>query len=248
MQAYTGFELNPGRLEIDSLSIPLNIRKGKRGKLRIGFEQGKVWIETPSGQLNERGTVFLKEKSRWIKRNFLIQQRRNAAQEYLLNHAAHETRLFGKPTPVRFETGPELYFRYNDEQLNITLTPEHANRRARCTVAVLKKLAVHYLERRVAYWAQVCKLEVNDLRIKSHRSKWGSCSTRRNINLNWYLILADKPLIDYVIVHELMHLREMNHGERFWAHVAEVMPDYQDRIAQLRQQEWVIGAYLPLEA
>lgn len=242
------FELRPGQLRIDAVHIPLQVRKGIAHRLRIGFEGGQVWLETPSGMLSESGTTFLQNKRRWIKRNYLNLKRREAAQAYLLNHAAHETRIFGTPTPVYFEQGPELYFRYTDQALRIAYTSEHANHRARCTLGALKAYAEYYLQRRVDHWARILRLSYNSVRIKDHRSKWGSCSTRRNINLNWYLILVDKPLIDYVVVHELLHLREMNHSARYWALLAEVLPDYQDRIAQLRQQEWVIGAYQPLEA
>ncbi|MBX3102987.1 MAG: M48 family metallopeptidase, partial [Bacteroidetes bacterium] len=72
---------------------------------------------------------------------------------------------------------------------------------------------------------------------------WGSCSSKRNINLNWHLILMDKAVIDYVIIHELMHLREMNHSARFWAHVSTYFPDYRKAIAILKQEQWKIGLY-----
>lgn len=247
MQPTTGFQLLPGQVYIDAVRIPLQVRKGRQGKLRIGFEGSRMWLETPSGSLTEPGTTFLRARSRWIKRSYLLQQRREIQQAYLLNHATHETLLFGKPTPIKFEVGHTLYFRYHDGQLHITLTPEHANRRATCTLAVLKAYAKHYLENRVGYWSQVLKLRYNDVRVKDHRSKWGSCSSRRNINLNWYLILLDKSLIDYVIVHEFMHLKEMNHSPRFWALVEDVLPDYRVRMAELRRHEWVIGAYQALE-
>lgn len=248
MNADIHFQLLQGHLHLDAVRIPLLVRKGTERRMRIGFESGKVWLETPTGNLSDHGTQFLRNKRRWIKRHYLQLKRRESAQAYLLNHAAHETRIFGKPTAISFDRGSELYFRYANEALEITLTPEHANHRARCTLAVVKAYARHYLTQRVDFWAHALKLMPNTVRIKGHRSKWGSCSTRRNINLNWYLILVDKDLIDYVIVHELMHLREMNHSARYWALVADVMPDYQDRIARLRQQEWVIGAYAPLDA
>ncbi|HPP47199.1 MAG TPA: M48 family metallopeptidase, partial [Accumulibacter sp.] len=66
--------------------------------------------------------------------------------------------------------------------------------------------------------------------------RWGSCSAQGVIRLNWRLLHLPLPLIDYVLIHELAHLLEMNHGPRFWAIVATACPDYQALRRQLRQQ------------
>ena len=75
--------------------------------------------------------------------------------------------------------------------------------------------------------AQYFKKEIKAVRLKYNHSNWGSCSTDRNINLSTRLLFAPNPVIDYVIVHELAHLYEMNHSDRFWQIVQSVMPEYQ---------------------
>jgi len=82
-----------------------------------------------------------------------------------------------------------------------------------------------------------CKLgvEYGRVSIRAQRTRWGSCSPSGAINLNWRLLLLPQQLCDYVLVHELSHLREMNHSARFWAQVASVIPDYPFRRRQLRQ-------------
>lgn len=72
--------------------------------------------------------------------------------------------------------------------------------------------------------------------LSSARSRWGSCTSRGNIRLNWRLIHFDASLIDYVIAHELAHLCEMNHSPKFWATVARIYPDYAAARQALRQQ------------
>jgi predicted metal-dependent hydrolase len=62
--------------------------------------------------------------------------------------------------------------------------------------------------------------------LKNNQSNWGSCSSKRNINLSSRLLFAPEKVLDYVIVHELSHLKEMNHSKKFWDIVASVMPDY----------------------
>jgi len=65
--------------------------------------------------------------------------------------------------------------------------------------------------------------------IKVMRSRWGSCSVKGNLNFNWKLVLLPEPVIDYVIIHELTHLKEMNHGRKFWKLVAKECPDWRER-------------------
>lgn len=81
----------------------------------------------------------------------------------------------------------------------------------------LRSRALRYLPPRLAELAQKHGLWYKEVHIKSTRSRWGSCSSRGSINLSYYLMLLPEHLVDYVLLHELAHTREMNHGLRFWA-------------------------------
>lgn len=70
--------------------------------------------------------------------------------------------------------------------------------------------------------------------IKDVKSRWGSCSSKRNLNFNWRLVMAPLEVLDYVVVHELCHLKEMNHSKDFWALVEEILPDYKKSRAWLK--------------
>ncbi len=78
---------------------------------------------------------------------------------------------------------------------------------------------------------------VNQIRIKDQKTRWGSCSSKNNLNFSWRLIMAPERVLDYVVVHELCHLTHMNHGKEFWALVESVMPDYKDCKKWLRENE-----------
>lgn len=80
----------------------------------------------------------------------------------------------------------------------------------------LKKKAQEYLPPLIHYWAQETGLSFRQLKISKARSRWGSCSSSRDISLSYYLMLLPAHLMDYVILHELAHTREMNHGPEFW--------------------------------
>jgi len=69
--------------------------------------------------------------------------------------------------------------------------------------------------------------------IKSQKCRWGSCSARGNLNFNWRIVMAPERVVDYVVVHELCHLLELNHSRRFWALLAQVIPDYKE------DKEWL---------
>jgi predicted metal-dependent hydrolase len=87
---------------------------------------------------------------------------------------------------------------------------------------------------RLAFWNQYYGLQYERVSIKNHRTQWGSCSEKRNLNFNYKIVFLPKRLADYVIVHELAHVREMNHSDRFWKVVAEAIPDFERRERDLR--------------
>ncbi len=83
-----------------------------------------------------------------------------------------------------------------------------------------------YIGKRVAELASQHGFEYEKVTIKGQSTRWGSCSTKRNLNFNWKLMMTPPAAIDYVIIHELCHLREMNHSKKFWKLVARYCPDY----------------------
>lgn len=102
----------------------------------------------------------------------------------------------------------------------------------------------HYLEHkertraivldRIQYHNAHYGLQWNRVAIRNQRRCWGSCSSLKNLNFNYKIGFLPSHLQDYIVVHELCHLAELNHGPRFWALVAERIPDYQKHIAELR--------------
>ena len=77
--------------------------------------------------------------------------------------------------------------------------------------------------------------EIRNVRLKNNRSNWGSCSSKGNINLSSRLLLAPYDVLDYVIIHELAHTKELNHSDNFWRIVASIMPDFRQKEEWLRQ-------------
>ena len=87
---------------------------------------------------------------------------------------------------------------------------------------------------RTAYFAKCMGVTYNRITIREQKTRWGSCSSAGNLNFNWKLVLMPPELLDYVVVHELAHRKEMNHSPRFWAIVERELPDYCNRREKLK--------------
>lgn len=126
----------------------------------------------------------------------------------------------------------------DEHMLKVQSTIDERSKLEKITFEQIKELAnqaVEYIPKRVKYYAEKENFVYNKITIKNLVSRWGSCSTKGNLNFNCVLMLTPDYVIDYVVVHELCHLREMNHSEKFWAEVEKIMPDYQRAELWLKQ-------------
>ena len=97
----------------------------------------------------------------------------------------------------------------------------------------LAEAARQDLPRRVARFAPLVGVSWGRITIRAQKSRWGSCSTKGNLNFNCLLMLCPEEVRDYVVVHELCHRKEMNHSRRFWQELARVLPEYE------QQRQWL---------
>lgn len=104
----------------------------------------------------------------------------------------------------------------------------------------LAEEAIAVMPDKVAYYAQKIGVTYGRITIRNQKSRWGSCSAKGNLNFNCLLMLAPEAVLDYVIVHELCHRKEMNHSARFWKEVEQVMPDYKERRTWLKTHGGVL--------
>lgn len=98
-----------------------------------------------------------------------------------------------------------------------------------------RQAAKEYIPRRVAYYAGILGVTYEKIRIAEQKTRWGSCSSRGTLSFNWKLMLAPPVVLDYVVVHELCHRKEMNHSKRFWALVEQTMPGYKEHRKWLKE-------------
>jgi predicted metal-dependent hydrolase len=106
-----------------------------------------------------------------------------------------------------------------------------------------RKQATQIISERVLWYASRNGFTYSKIRITSARRRWGSCTSRGTLSFTWRLVMAPMAVIDYVVVHELVHLQEKNHSKSFWGKVKAIMPDYKQQIAWLKAN----GHFLTLE-
>lgn len=115
-------------------------------------------------------------------------------------------------------------------ELHVAGGSEHFARRVQ---DYLKSEALKDYRRLVAHHSSTLGVQHGAIRLRDGKSRWGSCSSNKTLSFSWRLILAPPDVLDYLVAHEVAHLREMNHGPEFWAHVYALCPDFK------RNQEWL---------
>lgn len=189
---------------------------------------------------------YVHEKETWIREQLQFFETRQASRpQRQLRHGeclpflGIERRLQLVQTPLR-----KLFASLTDETLLIHLPQEHwqeisfAEKNLLPAVRELyKRQAVKLISERVQFWSVQMGLFPSKVRFREQSTRWGSCSSKKVISFNWRLIVFDPRWIDYVVVHELSHLRHMNHSSHFWSLVAQHIPDCEALDKAMNQAE-----------
>ena len=121
------------------------------------------------------------------------------------------------------------------EHISINSTFLHVPREYKIDdiIAWLKEEALHVVTERTVFYADLMGVKFSAIKLSEAKSRWGSCSAKNSLNFAWRLILCPVAAIDYIVVHELSHIKYKNHGAEFWARVKTVLPNYKE------QQDWL---------
>lgn len=134
----------------------------------------------------------------------------------------------GKRCILRLHRGARRSGRLSGEEYHLTLPNPDSDPDVRAAIrATLSTVALSRIRERLNYYVPRIGRAPGRVAIREQKSRWGSCSSKGNLNFNWKLIMAPPQALDYVVIHELCHLYEFNHSPRFWALVGGQMPDYE---------------------
>lgn len=133
----------------------------------------------------------------------------------------------------------EPWIRKHIEQIRAKKEAYEAMKTLHLTDEEIRELvdkARKYIPERVAYFAEHMGVTYGRITIRNQKTRWGSCSSKGNLNFNCLLMLTPAEIIDYVVVHELCHRKEMNHSGAFWNEVEKVLPDYREAVRWLKEE------------
>jgi predicted metal-dependent hydrolase len=217
-----------GILSLNGRQIPLLLvrnPKARRYVLRLRPD-GSARVTIPRGGSAAEARRFADRNKGWLER----QLQRQAAQPKRPPEWLSGTEILFRGEPVRLESGmngEKGIVRIGREAV---IVPQGASNLRPEIERYLWNLAAKELPPRVSEFAALHQLPARRVTVRNQKSRWGSCSRRGTISLNWRLIQTPPFVRDYIILHELCHLKEMNHSRRFWREVERVCPDY--RIAE----------------
>ena len=206
------------------------MRRARKYILRVRPD-GTLRVTVPRGGSRREAEAFVARHRDWAEQ----ERRRVAAQHAPLEWFAGDTILLkGVPTQLRIETAGQCAFLVVGEQR--VRMPNGAGNLRPAAEAGLKRIAVRELGPRLHELARVHGLTVARVSIRNQRSRWGSCSGTGVIALNFRLVQMPPEICDYVLVHELMHLRQANHSRKYWRLVADAYPGFREAERWLRAE------------
>jgi len=206
-------------------------RYSKKVSLRIDGD-GRAVLTFPWRVSEKDALQFVKDNLKKIKSSV-----QRFSEQFVSN--GNETLLYlGVPRKIILSSSVLVPFSFDTD--HFILNPRYADNVNILARRWLIKKAEEYLPKRIMELAQKLGVRYKKVQVKDVKSRWGSCSSKGTISLNWRLIMAPPEVIDYVLIHELAHIVHPNHSKYFWEHVATFCPDYKLHRSWLRKN----GQYL----
>lgn len=199
----------------------------KHARLRVS-EDGRVRIIAPPTFSEEDITAMLKKKAKWIDSNLKYF---NGMSKVELQR--NQLLLFGNRYSYFYDTTYAQKVTVDHEHKTITSQKDLLDPKTQENW--YRRVAKKHLTKRTKELSAKMKLQFNKLFIRESKTKWGNCSKDKNISLNWKLIKAPDYVIDYIIIHELLHTVVMSHTHKFWTLLKSYYPDYKESIKWLEK-------------
>lgn len=231
-------------LRLGDTIIPYEERKNSRIKrISIRITPEKIRVSAPARTPKEEIQTFLEKNQEWILENWAkLQEIANQSQRHYV--AGEKIPYLGKKLTLNISDSSLKMIRatYNKDQKSLEISipqniPQDLRQDAIREILVkwYKQTARATFLQKLDSWSREMGVTYNKFRLKEQKTRWGSCSSLGNINLNWRAIMAPEPEVDYLVIHELSHLKYMDHSREFWEHVADFCPKYKEHRQWLRR-------------
>lgn len=210
--------------------------------------QQKLTVYAPHYVAKKQIDAWLLSKQAWIEEKLSHQKNQIDTQQWPLKNGS--IRVFNALITITLIKTTQSQWHINDSGSELTLSissrvKQQANKYLSLLEDYLHHTLKNYIDMRVGYFCQQMKeTQPKKIRIGIFKRRWGSCNLKRELTFNLYLASAPTWVIDYVIVHELAHLKYLNHSREFWLHVAKHDPNYKKASDWLKRHgmslQWVI--------
>lgn len=212
------------------MKIDQIIRTRRRTLALVIQRDGRLVVRAPFGVTDERIFNFVQRKAEWIR----IKQAQVKVNNQRITKQFIEGEIFlflGQSYRMAFVERQHPALTLDGQFLLAkTITPKAEQAFTRW----YKEQAIRVISERVSYYAKRHGFSYTNVRITSARTRWGSCSPKGTLGFTWRLVMAPLSVIDYVVLHELVHLKIKNHSKAFWSNVHALVPDYKQKVAWLK--------------
>jgi predicted metal-dependent hydrolase len=228
--------LGEDSISLEGYNVPYILKRSYRAQMIwLSFKPGSGLQVTVPQRYNLKDLpAFLTQHAQWILRHQAAYQAQPVAAEKPAG-LGDNILILGKSIPVIRQNGAsQNLVSYDGARLLVEMKTESV----RCERLVFKWMtlkALKVISAKVEYWSALIKVEYNRITVRDQRSRWGSCSQLHNLNFNWRLIMVPEEVLDYVVIHELCHLKEMNHSKAFWQIVSVYCPQWREHRRWLNQ-------------
>lgn len=242
MPEFCGEQLNAplkysASIHAGGLEIPVDITLERRRDTRLGLTGKRATLRMPIGVKQDDVRLQLGKLQEWVEDVFLKKPAMRQPFERKNYHTGHvlevgtrsyhlNVKLENRATHTARLVGDTIHL-----QLSEKSSPQHLQKSIKTLLS--RVIADDYypeIHKRVLDWNdRTFRRHIKSINLKYNHSNWGSCSANNNVNLSTRLLFAPVEVQDYVILHELAHLVELNHSDRFWSLVAAYMPDYPEK-------------------
>ena len=221
MTSFWRGDIYPEWLSINGQRLPLVIKRHRRAKricLRYNPTQHTISLTLPRHTRVSVGLQFLMQKSEW-----LIETLREIPEKKQIKPGV-VIPLLGARVRIKHERDLEGRYYLDDEALYVGGAREQFSRRV---TESLRTIAISAIDEIATKQARKIGRRINRISVRDTRSRWGSCSSNGNLAFSWRLVFAPFEVMEYVVAHEVAHLRYMNHSKGFWELVEYLCPDYE---------------------
>jgi predicted metal-dependent hydrolase len=220
------------RIELDGVGVTYIVkRRRRRGAITLTIDENGLRVGAPWRASHAAIEQLLQRHASWVSKKLADWQQRSAPAPHRRDGEMHM--LLGNP--LRLTLLPEnRQIGADEKRLLIGNALTTAPTIAHAVVDWLRQQALSCFRQRIEHYCPQIGVAAPEVRLSNARTRWGSCHSNGRVRLNWRLIQMPLHLVDYVVAHELAHLREMNHSPRFWQTVASMVPDFAARRMEMK--------------